>query len=40
VIPEVMPPDEFVDESVVEDVNGWDREEVKADAEAWAEENR
>ena len=35
-----MPPEEFVDESVLEDVNDWDREEDEADAEAWAEENR
>jgi NitT/TauT family transport system substrate-binding protein len=40
VIPEVMPPAEFVDEAVLEDVNDWDREEVEADAEAWAEENQ
>jgi NitT/TauT family transport system substrate-binding protein len=40
VIPEVLPPDEFVDESILEDVNDWDRDEVEADADAWAEENQ
>lgn len=39
VIPEVIPPDEFVDKSILDDVNDWDRADVEEDVEEWASEN-
>jgi hypothetical protein len=39
VIPREVPPDQFIDESILDEVNDWDRDEVEADVEAWLEEN-
>jgi NitT/TauT family transport system substrate-binding protein len=40
VIPREVPPDQFIDESILDEVNDWDRAEVEADVERWVEENQ
>jgi NitT/TauT family transport system substrate-binding protein len=39
VIPREVPPEQFIDESILDEVNDWDRAEVEADAQKWADEN-
>lgn len=39
VIPREVPPDQFIDESALDEINDWDRGEVEEEARQWAEEN-